>query len=189
MRARHLRHWLASLAALVVLGTGSACGGQPERPDRAAPEGSPIAAADDRKAAEEAAGKAALAAYAGYLAASHAASARSDPHHPELAKYLADPLLTRVRLTIRKAKEHGAMRTGKLVSDPTVTMVSLDTVPATVEIQDCVDATNYQLIDAKTRKVVAGTGAGRHLATATATRYADGRWLISAGVSHEDQPC
>lgn len=81
------------------------------------------------------------------------------------------------------------MRTGKLVSDPTVTVVSLDTVPATVEIQDCLDATDYKLVYAKTRKVVPGTGAGRHLATATATRSSDGRWLISAGVAHEDQPC
>lgn len=188
MRARQLRHWLTGLAALTMLGSGSACGARPGHAEQPTDRGAPVAPAD-RKAAEEAAEKAALAAYAGYLNATHEASERSDPHHPELAKYLADPLLTRVRLTIRKAKEHGAMRTGKLVSDPTVTMVSLDTVPATVEIQDCLDATNYQLVDAKTRKVVAGTGAGRHLATATATRYDDGRWLISAGASHEDQPC
>ncbi|BCL15112.1 hypothetical protein [Micromonospora sagamiensis] len=188
MRARHPRRWTACLVALALLGTGTACGADPERPGRATAERDPVDP-EARKADEAAAGKAALAAYAGYLNASRAASARSDPHHPDLAKYLADPLLTRVRLAIREAKEHGAMRTGKLVSDPTVTVVSLDTVPAAVEIQDCLDATGYKLVYAKTRKVVPGTGAGRHLATATATRYPDGRWLISAGVAHEDQPC
>ncbi len=81
------------------------------------------------------------------------------------------------------------MRTGTLVSDPTVTSVSLDGVPATVEIQDCVDATGYRLVYTKTKKVVPGSGGGRHLATATATRYAADRWLISAGTAHEDQPC
>ncbi|MFE0588766.1 hypothetical protein [Micromonospora echinospora] len=188
MRARHPRRWTACLVALLLIGTGTACGTDLEPPARVTAEHEPVAP-EDRKAEEAAAGKAALAAYAGYLTASREASARSDPHHPDLAKYLADPLLTRVRLVIREAKEHGAMRTGKLVSDPTVTVVSLDTVPATVEIQDCLDATDYKLVYAKTRKVVPGTGAGRHLATATATRYSDGRWLISAGVAHEDQPC
>nr|WP_246141275.1 hypothetical protein [Micromonospora olivasterospora] len=145
----------------------------------------PTHSAADERAAREAA----LAAYSGYLAASRTASRRADPHDPELARFLADPLLTRVRLSIREAKEHGAMRTGTLVSDPTVTAVSLDTVPATVEIQDCLDATGYRLVYAKTKRVVPGSGGGRHLATATATRYPDGRWLISAGVAHEDQPC
>ncbi|WP_320067477.1 hypothetical protein [Micromonospora sp. RTGN7] len=140
-------------------------------------------------AEEQAARKAALAAYSGYLAVSRTASRRADPFHPELTRFLADPLLTRVRLAIRDAKEHGAMRTGTLVSDPTVTSVSLDGVPATVEIQDCVDATGYRLVYTKTKKVVPGSGGGRHLATATATRYAADRWLISAGTAHEDQPC
>jgi hypothetical protein len=179
---------MAGVVTLVMIGSGAACAADPEQSGRASTERAP-ADTEDRRAAEAAAEKAALAAYAGYLKASRAADARSDPHHPDLAKYLADPLLTRVRLVIRETKEHGAMRTGTLVSDPTVTAVSLDTVPAVVEIQDCLDATNYKLVDARTRKVVPGTGAGRYLATATATRYPDGRWLINAGVAHEDQPC
>ncbi|WBB78099.1 hypothetical protein O7606_17825 [Micromonospora sp. WMMD882] len=179
---------MAGFLALVVIVLGAACAADPERSGRATTE-RPTADPQSRKADEAAAEKAALAAYAGYLAVSRVASERSDPHHPDLAKYLADPLLTRVRLTIREAKEHGAMRTGTLVSDPTVTSVSLDTVPVTVDIQDCLDATKYRLVYAKTRKVVPGSGAGRHLATATATRYPDGRWLINASVAHQDQPC
>ncbi|MEV4753685.1 hypothetical protein AB0J86_01005 [Micromonospora sp. NPDC049559] len=140
-------------------------------------------------AGTESATKSALAAYAGYLAALREAELAADPHHPSLRKYLADPLLTRVGLAIRDAKEHGAMRTGTLVSDPTVTAVNLDTVPATVSIQDCLDATGYRLVYVGNRKVVPGSASGRHLATATATRYPGDRWLISAGSTHEDQPC
>ena len=81
------------------------------------------------------------------------------------------------------------MRTGTLISDPRVTAVSLDTVPATVSIQDCLDTTNYRLVYVKDRSVVPGSTSGRYIATATATRYADGRWLISAGNAHRDQPC
>ncbi|MFC8846734.1 MULTISPECIES: hypothetical protein [unclassified Micromonospora] len=166
----------------------AACGAEPEAAARPHPAARSSAAATPTAAEERAARKAALAAYSGYLVASRAASRRSDPRHPELARFLADPLLTRVRLAIRDAKEHGAVRTGTFVSDPTVTSVSLDSVPATVEIQDCLDTTDYRLVYAKTKRVVPGSGGGRHLATATATRY-DGRWLINYGAGHEDQPC
>ncbi|MEO3779363.1 hypothetical protein ABGB16_21470 [Micromonospora sp. B11E3] len=188
MRARHPGRWAIFLVAALAAGPVAACGTEPDataEPLPAPEKATPTHSEADERAAREAA----LAAYSGYLAASRDASRRSDPHHPELARFLADPLLTRVRLTIREAKEHGAMRTGTLVSDPTVTAVSLDTVPATVEIQDCLDATRYRLVYAKTKRVVPGSGGGRHLATATATRYPDGRWLINYGVAHEDQPC
>ncbi|MDM4721953.1 hypothetical protein QTQ03_20995 [Micromonospora sp. WMMA1363] len=146
-------------------------------------------AAGGPEADELAARKAALAAYSGYLATARKASGRSDPHHPELSTFLADPLLTRVRFAIRTAKEHGAVRVGTLASDPTVTSVDLAAVPPTVQIQDCLDATGWRLVYARDKRVVPGSRGTRHLATATATRYPDGRWLISSGASHEDQPC
>nr|WP_237747222.1 hypothetical protein [Micromonospora lupini] len=175
---------LAVVATVPVTGCGS---GQEavDRPATARSEGVRAASDAEREAAE----KAALEAYSGYLAASRTASRRSDPHAPELSRFLADPLLTRVQLSIRDAKEHGAMRTGTLASDPSVTIVSLDSNPATVEIQDCLDATAYRLVYTKDQRVVPGSGGGRHLATATATRYPDGRWLISSGSAHPDQPC
>lgn len=81
------------------------------------------------------------------------------------------------------------MRTGTVKSDPTVIAVSLDGKSATVEIQDCLDTTGYRLVYAKDKRVVPGSGGGKHFATATATRYPDGRWLINSGTTHRDQPC
>ncbi|MFG3703208.1 hypothetical protein ACGF7U_00500 [Micromonospora sp. NPDC047670] len=188
MRGRQLGRRATSLLTVAAVGAATACGADPATTARTAPAAgtpTPTHSAADERAARQAA----LAAYAGYLAASRTASGRSDPHHPDLARFLADPLLTRVRLSIHEAKEHGAMRTGTLVSDPTVTSVSLDSSPPTVEIQDCLDATGYRLVYARSKRVVPGTGGTRHLATATATRYPDGRWLISAGAAHEDLPC
>jgi hypothetical protein len=188
LHTRHSRRWTSCLLSLAVLGASAGCGADRETAPgpRTDHDATPAVHSD---AAEQAAGKAALAAYSGYLKASRAASARSDPTHPALARFVADPLLTRVRLAIREAKEHGAMRTGTLVSDPTVVSVSLDADPPTVEIQDCLDATGYPLVYAKDRRVVPGTGGGRYLATATATRYPDGRWLVNVGAAHQDQPC
>lgn len=188
MRRSRRRAPLAALLTLLLAVGATACG-------RAVPDTGPVPAdtaraqkrsSDPRSVEAE---KSALAAYTGYLAASRKAELVGDPRYPELTKYLADPLLTRVRLAIRDAKEHGAMRTGKLISEPTVTAVNLDTVPATVAIQDCIDATGYHLVYVKDRKVVPGSASGRYLATATATRYADGRWLVSDGNAHQDQPC
>lgn len=192
LRTRQSRRWVSCLVSLALLGASTGCGTEPEAvadplTGRAgAPAGHSTA---EQQAAEEAAGKAALAAYSGYLDASRVASARSDPGHPALARFLADPLLTRVRVAIRTAKEHGAMRTGRLVSDPTVVSVDLAADPPTVEIQDCLDATGYRLVYARDHRAVPGTRGGRYLATATATRYPDGRWLINAGAAHQDQPC
>lgn len=189
MRRGHPGRLWAALVAVAALGSATACSpGDPPDGSGADPDAARPRPSTDAKAVA-AAEKAALTAYAGYLEASRKAEAARDPMHPELDKYLADPLLTRVRLTIRDAKEHGAMRTGTLVSDPAVTGVSLDAVPATVSIQDCLDATKYRLVDVKSRKPVPGTIGGRYLATATASRYPDGRWLINEGAAHQDQPC
>ncbi|MET8282640.1 hypothetical protein [Micromonospora sp. NPDC005174] len=188
MRGRQLGRAATCLLAIVAAVTVTACGSEQEAVERPA-SGQGDGARTDTGAERAAAEKAALEAYSGYLTASRTASRRSDPHAPELSRFLADPLLTRVQLSIRDAKEHGAMRTGTLRSDPTVTSVDLDSDPATVEIQDCLDATGYRLVYTKDQKMVPGSGGGRHLATATATRYPDGRWLISSGSAHQDQPC
>lgn len=181
------RPWPAVMLAVSVLTAAALAGCASEQSATLPPLRVP-AATDDPAAAEAA--EAALAAYNGYLAAAEKAEHAADPHHPELKKYLGDPLLTRVRLSIRDAKEHGAVRTGSLTSDPTITDINLDSVPMTVDIQDCLDATNYRMVYADdTDTVVPGTEVGRYLATATATRYDDGRWLISRGVAHRDQPC
>ncbi|TDC48699.1 hypothetical protein E1258_27810 [Micromonospora sp. KC207] len=189
MRTRHPGRWMILLVMVLTAAPTAACGTEPEATARPLAAAGSSAAPTHSAAEERAAREAALAAYSGYLAASQAASRRSDPRHPELVRFLADPLLTRVRLVIRDAKEHGAVRTGTFVSDPTVTSVNLNSVPATVDIQDCLDTTGYRLVYAKTKRVVPGSGGSRHLATATATRYPDGRWLISYGAGHEDQPC
>ncbi|MEU5943439.1 hypothetical protein ABZ807_30720 [Micromonospora sp. NPDC047548] len=188
MRTRHPRRWTTCLVIATVVGSTAGCGGasQPAAgPAARKPAAEPRRSTDEERAAE----KAALTAYSGYLTASREASRSSDPRHPALTRFLADPLLTRVRVAIGQARTHGAVRIGTLRSDPTVTSVSLGTIPQTVEIQDCLDATGYRLVYAKDRRVVPGSGGSRHLATATATRYPDGRWLINSGAAHQDQPC
>jgi hypothetical protein len=178
----------AVLAVTTVVAAVTGCSTEPGPRPVSMQEGRPAAAATpDARAARAA--ESALSAYAGYLSTSRDAARVPDPQHPGLRNYLADPLLTRVRLTIRDLKLHGAVRIGAMSSNPTVTDMSLDAEPATVTIQDCLDTTGYRMIYAKTRAPVPGSGGGRYVATATATRYPDGRWLISDGTAHTDQPC
>ncbi|MFI9642646.1 hypothetical protein ACIG87_21725 [Micromonospora sp. NPDC051925] len=187
MRTGPSRRWTTCLVIAAMVGVTAGCGDPPET--STAPAQRPASDTRQPTEAERAAERAALAAYAGYLDASREASQVSDPRHPKLTKFLGDPLLTRVRVAIGDARRHGAVRTGTLRSDPTVTSISLDSTPPTVEIQDCLDATDYRLVYRKDKRVVPGSGGTRHLATATASRYPDGRWLIDSGAAHEDQPC
>lgn len=182
----HLGRASTALVALILAGGAAACSASDNAPNSAAAAPAP-AATDDAEAAK--ASKAALVAYKGYLAASRKASLSPDPQHPDLKKYLADPLLTRVRDAVRDLQVNGAARTGNVVSDPRVTTVDLAAEPPTVSIQDCIDSTGYKMVNAKSKKPVSGALGGRYVATATATRYPDGRWLISDGLTHEDQPC
>ncbi|MFB9234879.1 hypothetical protein ACFFWC_04920 [Plantactinospora siamensis] len=178
----------AAVLAAALAGGTVACGssdGPAAMSDTAAHAASP--AADDPHAAD--AKRAALAAYAGYLSASRRAEQRGDPTSPELRRYLADPLLTQVRVMVREVHAHGATRIGTMRSNPEVTTVSLADDPATVVIQDCLDATGYRLVYRRNSAPVPGSTGGRHLVTATATRYPDGRWLISDGAAYQDQPC
>ncbi|MEH1123881.1 hypothetical protein V6V89_05335 [Micromonospora sp. CPCC 206061] len=186
MRMQHLGRAGAALVAVILVGGATACSTSDKSSNSAA--AAPAAtASNDAEAAK--ASKAALAAYKGYLTASRVASLDPDPKHPDLTKYVADPLLTRVRDAVRDLKTHGAVRTGKLASDPHVTTVDLAAEPPTVSIQDCIDSTGYKMVYANSKKPVPGAAGGRFVATATATRYPDGRWLISDGATHEDQPC
>ena len=137
----------------------------------------------------EKASRLALAAYAGYLEAARKASGVPDPMAPELRKYLADPLLTKVRLGIRELDDKGAIRTGRLTSNPTVAEVDLVSNPKTVLIQDCIDATDYKMVYKKDKSKVPGPSSGRYVATATASFYPKDGWLIYDGASYPDQPC
>lgn len=179
--AKHLGRASTVLVALLV----GACSSPGEATPPVTAPSTAASAGPDAAAAS----KAALAAYDGYLAASREASADPDPSHPALVKYLADPLLTRVRDTVRDLKTHGAVRTGKMVSDPRVSALDLTADPPTVSIQDCIDSSGYKMVYAKSKKPVPGAAGGRYVATATATLYSDGRWLISDGAVHQDQPC
>ncbi|MFC7546448.1 hypothetical protein [Plantactinospora sp. GCM10030261] len=188
MRAAHWTRCAAVVIAAALAGTAAGCG-SPDSPAAMTGGAAPTAAPTADDARTTAAKQLALDAYGGYLAASRTAEQKGDPFHPDLRKYLADPLLTSVRVTVRDVKAHGATRTGTLRSDPTVTSVSLDAQPPTVVIQDCLDASGYRLIYRKNSAPVPGSAGGRYLVTATATRYSDGRWLISSGTAFRDQPC
>jgi hypothetical protein len=181
------RRVLAILAILGLAVVVSACGGQ-EGPAPASLDGPPSAAATETTDRSKAA-DAAMAAYAGYMEAAQKASAIPDPRYPDLRKYLADPLLGRVQAGISLLQREGAIREGRLVTNPTVTVVDLESTPRTVQIQDCVDGTDYKMVYKTTRSAVPGKQNVRYVATATATLYPEIGWLISQGLSHEDQPC
>ncbi|WP_051799614.1 hypothetical protein [Catenuloplanes japonicus] len=182
------RRVLAILVSLGLAAALSACGGGLEGPEAASLDPPPSAASTETTDRSKAA-DAALAAYTGYMDAVQKASAIPDPRYPDLRKYLADPLLGRVQAGVSLLQREGAIREGRLITNPTVTVVDLESAPKTVQIQDCVDGTDYKMVYKTTRSAVPGKQNVRYVATATATFYPELGWLVSQGLSHEDQPC
>jgi hypothetical protein len=135
------------------------------------------------------AGETALAAYRRYLAATAKASNSANPDEPDLRKYLADPLLSQVIYGVHQLKAKGAIQTGNTTSSPEVTSVNLRGTPPTVAIQDCIDKSDYRLMYKADHQPIPVTGLDRYRATATVTRYDDGRWLVNAATAHRDQSC
>ncbi|MDR7278868.1 hypothetical protein [Catenuloplanes atrovinosus] len=179
----------AILATLAMAVAVSACGSGLEGPTPvsldATPSAAPTGDTERSKAAD-----AALAAYQGYMDAAQKASAIPDPQYDGLREFLADPLLARVQAGISDLRQEGAIRQGRLIINPTVTLVDLESTPKTVQIQDCVDGTDYEMVYETTRSAVPGKRKVRYVATATVTYYpVQASWLVSDGLSHEDQPC
>ncbi|GAB7048046.1 hypothetical protein [Catenuloplanes indicus] len=181
------RRVLAILVSLAILAAASACGGGMEGP-RPVPVGAPPSPAATADTERSKAADAALAAYNGYMQAAQKASAIPDPRHPDLRKYLGDPLYARVQAGIGLLEREGAVREGRLKINPTVTVVDLESTPKTVQIQDCVDGTDYKMVYQTTRSPVPDKRNVRYVATATVTLFDEG-WLVTQGLSHEDQPC
>ena len=128
--------------------------------------------------------------YSGHVAAVVAASTASDYEHPELAKYIGDPLLGSVKTNIRENQRRGAVRTGTIGSTPRVTKVDLNGKPAQAAVEDCFDTTNYRLVyPGLGNSQAPPANPARYPVAATLWRYDDGRWLVTEAKADRSRSC
>jgi hypothetical protein len=181
---------LATLAVLAFVVAG--CGGDDPAgtPGTAPASASPAAPSPTVDAESAEARTRALEVYGKFREAHVAASAAADPQGGDLAKYVADPLLTQLRNDLYIRAQQGIVTTGRPVWNPTVTTVNVSARPFTVELEDCFDATAWKTVFKSSSKDAAVPNqAKKYLVQAKVVQYDDGRWLVNTAKAERERPC
>lgn len=178
---RGARVGLVILAVVCVALAAAGCTSPAPKPDasqavRTSPAPSP---GEDSKAAD--AQTKALAAYKGYLLAYAEASQAADPDDPNLATYLADPLLSLTRHNIRTLKDNGEVQMGAQTATVVSSKADLAGTTPTVTIHACLDYSALKLVYQANHSPVPNSvlKTTRVPAVATVAKYATGQWLVN----------
>jgi len=167
---------VAGLIALVGCGPNRSSDSKPSSSTtatvRPSPTGDPMVAQ---------ARQSALAAYDGYVRTYALASQVANPDDPNLASYLADPLLSLTRHNIRILKDNGQVQIGAQTATVTSSTVDLATTPPTVTIHACLDYSSLKLVYKSNQSPVPNSSLkNTHIsAVVTVARYATGQWLVN----------
>ncbi|WP_405759606.1 hypothetical protein [Streptomyces sp. NBC_00073] len=173
----------AGSAAVAVL--AGCTSGPAEKKPVATTSASPSASADPQAAV-----KAEVAAvYRSYWDAQVKAFAKADVRDTGLEKYAFDSAYADALADVAGMKVRGDVMTGAPVLTPQVTAINLDQEPKKASITDCLDVTNWKVVDAK-------TGAERPLpaerlkrsVTNFEARTVGGKWMITSA-EPQDRSC
>lgn len=171
------------LAAGLVLSALAGCDSDPE-PGPSAPGISVVPTASTTvDAAEDAARRAILAAYNGYVEAYIKASATADYRTKELATYVGEPLLGQLFNNLFTMSRSGVHNEGRPIWSPTVTELRLDSGEAV--IQDCFDSTSWNTVGGK---VPPTTQAKKYPIVVKAKRV-NGRWFVYESTAQRSSTC
>jgi hypothetical protein len=145
-------------------------------------------ASQDPKA--EAASKAAVAAYQGYVQEFAAASQIANPDYPGLNQYMNDPLLSRTRHELRSMRDKGVVQVGAQTATVTGTTVDLASAQPSVTVRSCLDYSTLRLVYKANHAPVPNSQLTktRLEAITTVWQYRNGQWLVNDTKTGTD-PC
>jgi hypothetical protein len=190
-RATHRRR-VVTMLSLIAVAFGSAAACTNDGPDSPGPSLAPTSASPTPSVDPSIAGaeQQARAAYAGYIQTWALASQAADPDNPELARYVADPLLSLTRHNIRTLKDIGAVQVGAQTATVQRVEVDLAGKPPTVTIYSCLDYTNRKLVYKSNQSEVPNSGPGtpKVAAVSKVALYNSGQWLVNE-VKQGSHPC
>lgn len=186
---RHLAVVFLLVAALLLsaCGTGENHGGN-STPATAISRSPAVSSTVDPQTA--AALRAATAAYQGYLAEFARAAQRADPDDPDLARYLADPLLGTTRRSLRAMRDKGEVQLGTQTATVTRAEADLTGGQPSVTIHACLDYSTLRLVYQANRSPVPNSRITHPKVSAVATvwLYKTGQWLVNDS-KQGDEPC
>ncbi len=167
----------ATTLLAVTLLTAAACSPKEPAPAPSA-SSSPSAAPPATSPAPSFSGAAtAVDAYRGMWKAYVDASRIPDPSYPELAKYAQGDALKVFVNGLTSMQRDGLVGKGDVKLNPAVVAAKPNATPPTVDIQDCADTSETQLVK-KDGSPYQDTPGGKRKAVATAARMDDGSWKI-----------
>ncbi|MEV6928457.1 hypothetical protein AB0M46_28770 [Dactylosporangium sp. NPDC051485] len=185
-------HPAPALVALAMAGcTLSACTDKgPATPGSASPAASapsPSPTADPRVAQ---AVQAATAAYQGYIEYWAIASQAADPNNADLARYVADPLLSLTRHNIQRLRDNGQVQVGAQTARIVSTQADVDAAQPVVTIHACLDYSALKLVYKSNSSPVPNSAIKNPKVSTVATvwRYQTGQWLVNKAEGGTD-PC
>ncbi|MFC0533921.1 hypothetical protein [Phytohabitans kaempferiae] len=123
-----------------------------------------------------------MAAYNGYIQTYALASQAADPDDLNLARYVADPLLSQTRRNIRKLKDIGAVQVGAQKASVVRNEVDLSAKPPTITLYSCLDFSDMKVVYKSNQSPIPGFSISKTNAPAVVTvwQYETGQWLVNA---------
>jgi hypothetical protein len=137
-----------------------------------------------------AARQAALDAYAGYIQTWALMSQTADPDNPDLARYVADPLLSLTRHNLRVMQNKGKVQIGAQKATVLSSQVALISAQPTVTIHACLDYSALRLVYKSNQSPVPGSVITNPKLSVVATvwLYKNGQWLVNK-IDDGSDPC
>jgi hypothetical protein len=177
----------AAIATVMALAVSAGCSEDRnwlDDPALAPPSASPADPADEQIRVEV------LKVYDLYREAEVKAQLTADFRNPDLAKYSGDPLLGEIRQELLQKQMAGVVAKGRPVWSPKVIKIDKRERPYVAHIEDCYDATNWDVIDTKTGKSVAVEGQPRKfLMLGEAVQGSGDRWVIRRVTEQRERSC
>jgi hypothetical protein len=178
----------AAIATVLALGASAGCSEDPNYLDD--PALAPPSATETADPADQQLSVEVIKVYNLYRETEVKAQLGADFRNPDLAKYTTDPLLGELRQELLQKAMAGVVAKGRPVWHPEVVKIEKRESPYVARIEDCYDATNWDVIDSKTGKSVAVEGQPRKfLMLAEAVQGADKRWMIRRVTEQRERSC
>jgi hypothetical protein len=132
----------------------------------------------------------AIGAYNGYIQHWALASQAADPDNPDLARYVADPLLSLTRHNIQRLRDNGQVQVGAQTATILSTQADISGAQPAVTIHACLDYSALKLVYKSNGAPVPNSAIKTPKVSTIATvwRYQTGQWLVNK-VENGTDPC
>lgn len=134
-------------------------------------------------------GQNALDAYRGMWRAYQQAVQVPDPSNAELSRYATGDALSTLTKGLQSLKDQGLKGTGDIRVDPKITAAAPKDTPTEIEVSDCLDSSQSQIVRASPGPAYSDSPGGHRRVIATVKQQPDASWKVSSFAAQEVGTC